>query len=146
MVVDLECVFCRILSGKIPAKIIAQNDEALAVLDAFPLAVGHALVISKRHSAKVQQLEKNAVHRVFEMACKVAGAVEGATGAPATTIAVHNGREAGQEIPHVHVHIIPRRAGDGAGPVHSMFRNRPSSGSTDMDSVCSEISSRVPQD
>ena len=140
---DMNCVFCRIFDGKIPAKVVARNGEALAVLDAFPLAAGHTLVISKSHSSKVQDLDGKESQGVFELACRVAPAVEKATGAPSTIIAVHNGKEAGQEIPHVHVHIIPRRRGDGAGPVHSMFRERPDSGSLDMESICSKISSHI---
>jgi histidine triad (HIT) family protein len=139
-----ECVFCRIFAGDIPAKVIARNDAALAVLDAFPLAAGHTLVLSKSHRGKVQQLEKSEAIGIFELVWKVVAAVEEATGAPATTVAVHNGKEAGQEIAHVHVHVIPRREGDGAGPVHSMFRQRPESGSLDMDSICSKIASNLP--
>jgi histidine triad (HIT) family protein len=140
---DTNCVFCRIFDGKIPAKVVARNSEALAILDAFPLVAGHTMVISKSHSVKVQDLHRNESQVVFELACRVAPGVEKATGAPSTTIAVHNGREAGQEIPHVHVHIIPRSSGDGAGPVHSMFRERPDSASLDMDSICSNIASHI---
>ena len=144
---DPNCVFCRIAAGKIPAKVIAQNEAAVALLDAFPLAIGHTLVISKSHQAKVQDLGNAEAQWLFELACRAAAAVEGATGTPATTIAIHNGREAGQEIPHVHVHIIPRKQGDGAGPVHSMFRNRPAASSPqEMDSLCSKISSYLQGD
>ena len=140
---DENCVFCKIFDGKIPANMVARNSEALAILDAFPLVAGHTLVISKSHTGKVQDLDRQESQGIFELACKVASAVEKATGAPSTTIAVHNGREAGQEIPHVHVHIIPRSPGDGAGPVHSMFRERPDSASLDMDSICSKIASHI---
>lgn len=140
---DTNCVFCRIIDGKIPAKVVARNSDALAILDAFPLAAGHTIVISKSHSTKVQDLDREESQGVFELACRVAPAVEKATGAHSTIIAVHNGKEAGQEIPHVHVHIIPRRRGDGAGPVHSMFRERPDPGNLDMDSICGKIASHI---
>jgi histidine triad (HIT) family protein len=136
---DPQCVFCRIFSAGIPAKVIARDDSALAILDAFPLAAGHALVLSKSHVSKLQELSRDEAHAVFELARKSVAAVEEATGASGTTIAIHNGKEAGQEIPHVHVHIIPRRAGDGAGPVHSMFADRPELSSLQMDSICSKI-------
>lgn len=138
-----ECVFCRIIAGSIPAKVIASNDGAVAILDAFPLAPGHSLVISRSHSGKVQQLEKGEATGVFELVREVVAAVENATQAPATTVAIHNGKEAGQEIAHVHVHIIPRSTGDGAGPVHSMFRHRPDSGILDMDSIRDKIASQL---
>ena len=57
----------------------------------------------------------------------------------ASTIAIHNGLEAGQEILHVHIHIIPRISGDGAGPVHSMFKNRPKISSEKLDSMLDRI-------
>lgn len=139
-----DCVFCRIFSGKLPGKIIARGGQAIAVLDAFPLAAGHTLIISKSHSAKIQHLDRKEAQSIFELLLRVTQAVEEATGAPATTIAIHNGREAGQEIPHAHVHVIPRRRGDGAGPVHSMFHNRPESASLDMNSICAEITSHLP--
>lgn len=141
-----DCVFCRISSGRLPAKIIAQNDSALAILDAFPLAIGHTLVISKSHRAKLQDLDNQEAHGLIDILSQVVAAVEDATGAAATTIAVHNGREAGQEVPHMHVHVIPRNRGDGAGPVHSMFRSRPDSGTIDMDSLRIKISSHLPKD
>lgn len=140
---DPDCVFCRIFEGKISAEVIAQNKNAMAVLDAFPLAVGHTLVISKSHQPKMQELAAEEAQDMFSLLQKTLAAVEGALGAGATTIAIHNGREAGQEIPHTHVHIIPRAKGDGAGPVHSMFRNRPTVSAEEMNSIRSRISERL---
>jgi histidine triad (HIT) family protein len=142
----MDCVFCRILDEKIPAKVIERTDNALAILDAFPLAAGHSLVISKSHVGKLQDLGKQELAALFEQVQKVTAAVEKATRVTATTIAIHNGKNAGQEIPHVHIHIIPRNEGDGAGAVHSMFRKRPDSSSMDMDSICSKISSYLARD
>jgi histidine triad (HIT) family protein len=138
---DENCVFCKIASGKIPAKVVMQNDRAIALLDAFPLAAGHTLVIPKSHHAKVQDMNEQDAMAVFEITWKVAGAVEAGSQAGASTIAVHNGSEAGQEIPHVHVHIVPRKRGDGAGPIHSMFRNRPKLSPQEMDSLRDKIAS-----
>ena len=136
---DPNCVFCKIVAGNIPSKIIMQNERAMALLDAFPLAAGHTLVIPKSHYARVQDMGREDALAVFEVAWKVAGAVESGSQASASTIAIHNGREAGQEVPHVHVHIVPRKGGDGAGPIHSMFRNRPKLSPQEMDSLCEKI-------
>jgi histidine triad (HIT) family protein len=136
---DPDCVFCKIVAGKIPAKVLLQNERAVAFLDAFPLAAGHTLVIPKSHYAKVQDMDRQDAMAVFEIAWKVAGAVEAGSDVQATTIAIHNGREAGQEIPHVHMHIVPRKSGDGAGAVHSMFKNRPKLGSQEMDALRDKI-------
>ncbi len=136
---DPNCVFCKIAAGSIPSKIIMQNERAMALLDAFPLAAGHTLVIPKSHYGRVQDMSREDALAVFEVAWKVAGAVESGSQASASTIAIHNGREAGQEVPHVHIHIVPRKGGDGAGPIHSMFRNRPKLSPQEMDSLCEKI-------
>jgi histidine triad (HIT) family protein len=136
---DPNCVFCKIATGKIPSRVISQNEKTMALLDAFPLAAGHTLVIPKQHYAKVQEMSREDALALFEIAWKVSGAVEAGSGVNASTIAVHNGREAGQEIPHVHVHIVPRKQGDGAGAIHSMFKNKPKLSPDEMDSVCEKI-------
>ena len=76
---------------------------------------------------------------MFDLLRIVTAAVEKAVGVNASTIAIHNGVEAGQEILHVHIHIIPRISRDGAGPVHSMFKNRPNISSKEMDSMLVRI-------
>src|SRR5215510_16281152 len=103
-----------------PARVVMENNEAIAFLDAFPLAEGHTLVIPKSHYSKIQDMEKQDAMAVFEMAWKVAGAVETGSTAKGSIIAIHNGADAGQEIPHVHIHLVPRKTSDGAGPIHSM--------------------------
>ena len=135
-----DCVFCKIVAGQISAKVVRQNGRAMAFLDAFPLASGHTLVVPKSHYAKVQDMEQEDAAAVFALVHEITRAVESAAGTSASTIAIHNGREAGQEVPHVHVHIIPRRQGDGAGPVHSMFKNRPKLSAEEMDAVLGKIS------
>ena len=135
-----DCVFCKIVAGQIPAKVVRQNGRAMAFLDAFPLASGHTLVVPKSHYAEVQDMEQEDAAAVFALVHEITRAVESAAGTSASTIAIHNGREAGQEVPHVHVHIIPRRQGDGAGPVHSMFKNRPKLSAEEMDAVLGKIS------
>ena len=118
---------------------VRQNDAAVAFLDAFPLAAGHVLIVPKSHYAKVQDMGRQDAQAVFELVREIAGRVESAAGATASTIAVHNGKEAGQEVMHVHVHIIPRKPGDGAGPVHSMFQSRPKLSAQEMDALAAKI-------
>ena len=116
----MDCVFCGIVSRTIPARILSESQHAVAVLDAFPLALGHVLVLSKRHYQKIQDLQIEENTDLFALVHTMVGRVDSAmTGS--TLIAIHNGREAGQEIPHLHVHIVPRNKGDSAGAIHSMF-------------------------
>jgi histidine triad (HIT) family protein len=140
---DPNCVFCKIITGDIPAKVIMHNEKAMALLDAFPLAPGHTLVIPKSHYAKVQQMSEQDAMAVFEIVWKLAGAVETGSQVNASTIAIHNGSEAGQEVPHVHVHIVPRRIDDGAGAIHSMFKVKPKLSPHEMDSLCERIASNL---
>ena len=92
-------------------------------MDAYPLAKGHSLVIPKTHYEKVQDISKEDNSDLFETVRKTIFKVDKITGA--TLLAIHNGKQSGQEIPHVHVHLIPRSSKDSAGPVHSMFSNSP---------------------
>ena len=140
---DPNCVFCKIVAGDISAKVIMQNEKAMALLDAFSLALGHTLVIPKSHYAKVQQMSEQDAMAVFEIVWKLAGAVETGSQVNASTIAIHNGSEAGQEVPHVHVHIVPRKIDDGAGAIHSMFKVKPKLSPQEMDSLCERIASNL---
>jgi len=119
----MDCIFCKIVQGKIPARKIMETDKSLAFLDAFPLTKGHTLVIPKNHYVKIQEMKKEDNADLFGTVQIMVGRIERL--APSSLIAIHNGKESGQEVPHVHVHIIPRNNDDGVGPVHSMFRQRP---------------------
>ncbi|MBM3895896.1 MAG: HIT family protein [Thaumarchaeota archaeon] len=133
----MDCIFCKIADGKIPARIILESNKSLAFLDAFPLASGHSLVIPKKHYEKIQQMPADENYDLFNLVQQVTEKIDALTNAE--LIAVHNGKESGQEIPHVHVHIIPRSAGDGAGAVHSMFRNRPKLSDKEFDQILDKI-------
>ena len=115
----MDTVFSKIVSGEIPAQIIKETEHSLAFLDAFPLAKGHTLVIPKNPREKIQDLTDEENKDLFSLVHEIVSKVDSITGA--TLIAIHNGKEAGQEIPHVHVHLIPRSKSDSAGAVHSMF-------------------------
>ena len=115
----MACVFCKIITGDIPAKIIKETEHSISFLDAFPVAKGHTLVIPKNHREKIQDLDDEENKDLFSLVHEMTSKVDSITGA--TLLAVHNGKEAGQEVPHVHVHLIPRSESDSAGAVHSMF-------------------------
>ena len=119
----MDCIFCNIVSGSISVKKLQETSHSLAFLDAFPLAQGHTLVIPKNHYGKVQDMSELDSRDLFETVRVLAKKLESIY--PSSLIAIHNGKESGQEIPHVHVHIIPRHSSDGVGPVHSMFVKRP---------------------
>jgi histidine triad (HIT) family protein len=115
----MDCIFCKIVYGQIPTRIIDETPHSVAFLDAFPLARGHTLVIPKKHHVKIQDMSDRENSDLFSLVHKVISKIDQITGA--TLVAVHNGKDAGQEIPHVHVHLVPRTTGDSAGAIHSMF-------------------------
>lgn len=133
----MDCIFCRIVKKEIPAKIIDETEKSLAFLDAFPLTKGHSLVIPKNHYEKVQDMPPEENVELFETVRRVTAKVDKLTNA--TLIAIHNGEGSGQEIPHVHVHLIPRSAADSAGPVHSMFKNRPKLSDNELNELYSKL-------
>ncbi len=133
----MDCIFCKIINGEIPIKKIMETDKSLAFLDAFPLTKGHSLVIPKTHYEKVQNMTPEDNADLFETVRQVTSKIDNIAGAE--LLAIHNGEESGQEIPHVHVHIIPRRKGDSAGPVHSMFKNRPTLSDQEFNELLKQI-------
>jgi len=115
----MDCIFCKIINGEIPTKIIAKTENSIAFLDAFPLTKGHTLVIPKKHHEKIQDMSPEENSDLFSTVQKIISKVDKLTGA--TLVAIHNGKEAGQEIPHLHVHLVPRSADDSGGPIHCLF-------------------------
>jgi len=115
----MGCIFCKIVSGDIPTKVIAETRNSIAFLDAFPLAKGHTLIIPKHHHEKIQNMSPEENSDLFSTMYKVISKVDKLTGA--TLVAIHNGKEAGQEIPHVHIHLVPRSINDSGGPIHCLF-------------------------
>jgi histidine triad (HIT) family protein len=122
----MNCIFCRIVSGEISAEIVAQDDRSISFLDVSPLADGHVLVVPRAHVARIEDLTADDSNALFAAVRRPAGPVREAAAAEGTTVGINNGPATGQTVPHVHVHIVPRREGDGGGSVHSIFRPRTS--------------------
>jgi histidine triad (HIT) family protein len=103
------CIFCRILEGEAPAYRVYEDELTVAFLDANPAADGHTLVVPRHHEARIERLPPEYYEAVWATVRRLVPPIEKAMDASASNIDVHNGRAAGQLIPHVHVHIIPRR-------------------------------------
>lgn len=110
---DSDCVFCRIVRGDLPAEKVAETPEIVSILDIHPIAPGHALVIPKAHYALLTELPGGLLTETIREAQRVARSVLRATGAEGFNLLNNSHRCAGQAIPHVHFHVIPRRTGDG---------------------------------
>jgi len=117
-----ECIFCGIARGEQDALIIDEDKHAVAFLDLHPLRDGHTLVIPKTHAQHLQDVPLNEIGSLFATVQRAATAVQTAFDAPASTIGIHNGSVAGQAVPHLHVHIIPRHPGDGGKTLHALMQ------------------------
>lgn len=104
----MACIFCEILSGKLNGHFLYEDEKHVALLDKYPIDMGHSLVIPKEHHEKITDMTPDSVGELFSLVPKIAKAVLSATGADAFSLGQNNGRAAKQIIPHVHVHIIPR--------------------------------------
>ena len=133
----MDCIFCKIAKKTIPSKIITETKNSIAFLDTFPLSRGHTLVIPKNHYERIQDMTVDDNTDLFNTVQNVTSKVDKITGS--TLLAVHNGKASGQEIPLVHVHLIPRELSDQAGPVHSMFKDRPKLSDKELDELCTKI-------
>ena len=133
----MDCIFCKIISKEIPTKILYEDEYTIAFLDAFPVAKGHTLVIPKQHYAKIQDLPSEINEKLFNTVHKLIPKVDSLQGS--TLVAIHNGKNSGQEIPHVHVHLIPRSKNDSAGPVHSMFKDKIDLSDSETDSLYEQL-------
>ena len=133
----MDCIFCKIISRKIPTRILKETSHSVSFMDAFPLTRGHVLVIPKKHHQKIQDMAVEENTDLFSLVHLVLPKVDALTGA--TLVAIHNGKESGQEIPHVHVHLVPRTMSDSAGPIHSMFKSKLNLSEDDFDKIHNEL-------
>ncbi len=138
------CLFCAIAGGDIPSARVHEDERTLAFLDIQPLREGHALVIPKAHAQHLEDLAPADAAAVMATTQKVIQALKATLGLADTTVAVNNGPAAGQEVPHVHIHIIPRRPGDAPGPIHALFTDRPSTTPEAITALADRLKSAVP--
>lgn len=110
-----DSIFTKIIKGEIPCHRVFENDRMLAFLDITPLSEGHTLVVPKRQVERLEDLPPDDTAEIARQLGAIAERICAVTGAEGYNILQNNGRVAGQEVPHVHFHIIPRRAGDGLG-------------------------------
>jgi histidine triad (HIT) family protein len=106
-----ECLFCRIAAGHEDAAIVFQDDRSVAFLDHRPLFPGHVLLVPRLHVETLPELPGDLVRPIFETAQTLCAAVEKALGAVGTFVAINN--RVSQSVPHLHVHVVPRRHKDG---------------------------------
>jgi len=110
-----DCVFCRILARGIPGTFLYEDDRVAAFLDLFPVHTGHALVVPRAHHVDLGDCPPDLSAYLFEVGARLAPAIVAATGADGFNVWTANGAAAGQEVLHLHLHILPRHRNDSFG-------------------------------
>ena len=108
---DDNCLFCRIVSGELPSTVVCEDENSVAFLDHRPLFPGHTLLVPREHFETLGDLPELLVGPYFNAAQLLARAIESALDAEGTFVAMNN--RVSQSVPHLHVHVVPRRRKDG---------------------------------
>lgn len=108
-----HCIFCNIIEGSLPASVVYEDEVAVAIMDIMPINPGHVLVMPKKHFQELGDMDEDTGAYLFRIAMRVEKALR-ASGLRCEGINIlqNNGREAWQEVMHVHLHVIPRFRGD----------------------------------
>jgi histidine triad (HIT) family protein len=108
-----DCIFCKIVQAKIPAIKVYEDEMVLAFMDINPLNDGHTLVVPKRHAETIYEITSDDLSAVMKVAQTVALAIKKALMPDGLTVVQLNHKAAGQVVPHLHIHLIPRWENDG---------------------------------
>lgn len=106
-----SCVFCSVVSGQSPAHIVLDDAFCVAFLDRTPLFHGHVLVVPRTHCSNLEDLPLDAVGPLFSRVQAIARVLPEALGVEGTFVAINN--RVSQSVPHLHIHVVPRKKGDG---------------------------------
>ena len=108
-----NCLFCSITQKKEASSIVYEDDLCMAIMDKFPLGEGHVLVLPKAHGVLINELEKTTQAHLFSIGSQIVEAQRKAGfGVKGTNFLLNDGKAANQTVPHIHLHLIPRKKGD----------------------------------
>ena len=111
-----DCIFCAIVAGRAPASVVHADERCTAFMDIQPVNAGHVLVVPNRHAVFLADLDPEDGARMFRVAQRIAGALRvSGLRCEAVNLFLADGEAAGQDVFHVHLHVIPRYLGDGFG-------------------------------
>lgn len=108
----MSCIFCKILNGDIPSNKVFENDNFIAILDAFPANEGHTLVIPKKHFENIFEIDEETLKEGYAIAKRIASSIKKSLNMENINILQNNGVLAGQTVNHFHIHVIPRLEND----------------------------------
>ena len=111
-----ECIFCAIVDGRVPASVVYRDDACIAFMDIAPINAGHILVVPIKHATHLADLDADTGGALFVLAQRLSAAIRSSgVRAEGINLLLADGEVAGQEVFHVHLHVLPRFAGDGFG-------------------------------
>ena len=131
-----DCLFCKIVAKQIPARVIYEDDHVLAFLDIMPSAAGHTLVIPKEHAPGILDLADAEVAPLFAAVKRVDSMLAKNLMPDGITIGINQGRASGQEVDHLHVHLVPRWKNDNGRSVQSVVSQKPEES---LDAIAAKI-------
>ncbi len=108
----MDCVFCAIVAERLPASRFYEDERFLGFLDIHPWRPGHALIVPRAHAVRVGDLPTADARDLFALGVRVGGALRRALPCDDVHFVVNDGAAASQSVPHVHLHVLPRRRGD----------------------------------
>lgn len=144
-----HCIFCGIAHGRLPASVVHEDVDWMAVMDIHPIRRGHVLLIPRRHVSRLSELSSSEQQRLFLLADRILKAQEvSGHAAGGGNLLLNDGVAANQHIPHLHLHCIPRRRGDTLGfGVRLLARTVGLFGfgkkRADLDRIAAEIKARL---
>ncbi len=107
-----DCVFCRIVTGELPAAFVYTDDAVLAIMDRYPATRGHVLILPRRHVEDLYGLPSELAHPLMDVLLRVARSIQRALRPDGLNVIQSNGAAAGQTVNHLHFHLVPRYAAD----------------------------------
>jgi len=116
-----DCIFCKIINGKIPAYKIYEDKDFIAILDIAPVNPGHVLLIPKKHFQLLEEFPEDLAEKLILLAQRLIPKIKKTVRSDSVNFSLNDGKTAGQLIPHVHFHIMPRFDKDG----HKLFEGKP---------------------
>ena len=140
-----ECVFCGIITGEISASRVYEDEQVIAFLDHQPITPGHVLVVPRVHVQAFVNLPAEDACRLMAVGQRIDLAIRRSNlRCEAVTLFLSDGRAAGQEVPHVHLHVLPRFVGDGF-VMRLDYRYREKPGREQLDAAAAEIRKALPE-
>ncbi len=109
----MDCIFCKIIAGEIPSFRVYEDKTTLAFLDINPVNPGHTFVMPKKHLADIEEADEETLCQVAAAVKKVGASLKKNLAAFGYNVQVNNGPAAGQMVPHLHFHVVPRADNDG---------------------------------